>query len=211
MNNKHTGCGGFIVKIILIIALIAILIDVAINSMPFEAAKDHRRLFIFVPLLIVLYLFGSIRRSLRRKYTLDMLDEMDGHEFEYACADILKANGFNKVVVTKGSGDFGVDILAEKDHEKYAIQCKCYSKTLGNKPIQEVIGGLAYYDRTVGAVMTNQYFSEGAMRLAEVNDVELWDRDVLEEMIKRTGKRDTYDEQDEYYDDEYDTDDTQDE
>ncbi|MDE6054531.1 MAG: restriction endonuclease, partial [Lachnospiraceae bacterium] len=43
------------------------------------------------------------------------LDTMDGFDFEYYCADLLAANGFVDVKVTRSSGDYGVDILAEKD------------------------------------------------------------------------------------------------
>ena len=119
------------------------------------------------------------------KYSLSQLDNMEGHQFEHACANILRANGYKKVEVTKASGDFGVDILAEKNGVKYAIQCKRYSHKLDNTPIQEVIGGLACYNCSKGAVMTNQYFTEPAQQLAKINNVELWDRDVLQDMMKQ--------------------------
>ena len=51
---------------------------------------------------------------------LDAVDIMDGHEFEYYCAQLLENNGFKKVEVTPGSGDQGVDILAEKNGVRYA-------------------------------------------------------------------------------------------
>ncbi len=121
----------------------------------------------------------------KHKHTIAKLDEMDGHSFENACADILKANGFKNVRVTKGSGDFGIDILAEKEGRKYGVQCKRYEHRLDNKPIQEVVGGLAYYGCTNAAVMTNSDFTQPARRLAEVNNVELWDRDVLYNMLAK--------------------------
>nr|UWH96906.1 MAG: Restriction endonuclease [Bacteriophage sp.] len=141
--------------------------------------------YLYIAGLIVIVLFFVFvkRKSL---YTINQLDSMEGHQFEYACANILRANGYKNVKVTQGSGDFGVDILAEKGGIKYAIQCKCYSHKLDNTPIQEVIGGLAYYNCTKGAVMTNQYFTEPAKKLAEINDVELWDRDVLLTMTQNS-------------------------
>ena len=42
---------------------------------------------------------------------------MDGYQFEYQCAEILKRNGFSRVQVTQSSGDQGVDIIAHK-HRK---------------------------------------------------------------------------------------------
>ena len=55
---------------------------------------------------------------------ISSIDGMEGHDFEYFCADLLRLNGFIEVNVTKGSGDQGVDILAVKDGIKYAVQCK---------------------------------------------------------------------------------------
>ena len=111
--------------------------------------------------------------------TVAEVDSMEGHEFEYWCAELLKKNGFTEVEVTKGSGDQGVDVLAVKDGIRYAIQCKCYSSNLGNGPVQEVHAGKALYHCQVGVVMTNQYFTAGAKELAEATGVLLWDLSLI--------------------------------
>ena len=112
------------------------------------------------------------------------IDGMDGHEFEHFCANIMRKNGFTNVAVTKGSGDQGVDILAEKDGIKYAVQCKNYSSPLSNTPIQEVNAGKIFYNCHVGVVMTNSTFTPGAKTLAQATGVLLWDRAVVEKMMK---------------------------
>lgn len=114
---------------------------------------------------------------------IEEVDSMEGHQFEYWCADLLEMNGFSNVEVTRGSGDQGVDIIATKDGIKYAVQCKCYSSDLGNKPVQEVHTGKSIYHCQVGAVMTNRYFTAGAKEAAEATGVLLWDRDRLVEML----------------------------
>lgn len=108
---------------------------------------------------------------------------MDGHEFEHFCALILLKNGFSQAVVTPGSGDQGVDILAVKDNIKYAVQCKCFATPLGNKPIQEVHAGKAFYSCHVGVVMTNSTFTPGAIALAQATGTLLWDRTELQKMM----------------------------
>lgn len=113
----------------------------------------------------------------------DSFDNMDGHEFEYFCADILKYNGFTNVEVTKGSGDQGIDILSEKDGIKYAIQCKCYNSDIGNKAVQEAYSGKTFYNCHIAVVMTNRYFTPAAKELAEKNGVILWDRDKLNSLV----------------------------
>lgn len=119
--------------------------------------------------------------------TLRRVDCMDGHSFERWCADLLKLNGFENVSVTPGSGDQGVDILAEKDEVKYAIQCKCYSNDLGNSPVQEIHTGRTVYKCQIGIVMTNQGFTDGAKKAAEATGVLLWGREKLIALIESAG------------------------
>ena len=111
------------------------------------------------------------------------IDLMEGHDFEYYCAELLKRRGFQELEVTKGSGDYGIDILAERDGVTYAIQCKCYAAPVGVKAVQEAYAGRDYYDRMVGAVLTNQYFTQPAVEAAKKLKILLWDRGYLESMI----------------------------
>jgi len=131
-------------------------------------------------LLIVIIVVLVFRR--RRRPAL--FEDMEGHEFEYFCADLLRQKGFVEVEVTKGSGDYGIDILAEKDGVTYAVQCKCYTAPVGVKAIQEAYAGRDYYDRMVGAVMTNQYFTAPAVEAAKKLKILLWDGGYLEGMME---------------------------
>lgn len=137
-----------------------------------------------VALLLILFTVWLISRNIRRKYRRRKMDEMEGHDFEYFCADLLAGRGFQDVKVTKASGDFGTDILAEKDGVTYAIQCKCYSSPVGVKAVQEAYAGKDYYDRMVGAVMTNQYFTSAGVAAAKKLKILLWDRGYLESMME---------------------------
>lgn len=113
------------------------------------------------------------------------IDIMDGHQFEYFCADLLRTNGFENVEVTQASGDYGIDVLAEKEDITYAIQCKCYSDNVGNHAVQEAHSGAAYYGRMVAVVMTNRYFTRAAKETATQLHVLLWDRDKLLQMLQK--------------------------
>ena len=109
---------------------------------------------------------------------------MDGYQFEEQCAIILKRKHFSKIEVTKSSGDQGVDIIAYKHRKKYGIQCKYYTYPVGNKAVQEAYAGKEYYDRMVGAVLTNQYFTKPAVEAAKKLKILLWDRGYLDSMIE---------------------------
>lgn len=92
---------------------------------------------------------------------------MDGHQYEQKCAQYLREQGYTNVTVTRGSGDQGVDITAMKDGKKYAIQCKYYEGNVGNKAIQEVYAGAAFYNCSVAMVITNSFFTKSAKELAQ--------------------------------------------
>ena len=123
-------------------------------------------------------------RRFRKRYADDELDEMEGLDFEYYCAELLRNRGFIEVEVTKSSGDYGIDILAEKEGVTYAIQCKRYNGPVGVKAVQEAYAGRDFYDRMVGCVLTNQNFTQPAVDAAQKLKILLWDGDYLEEMIE---------------------------
>ncbi len=148
--------------------------------MTFESVLILIILFILVFLISVF----AITRKYRSKYDINSLDEIEGHEFERYCAELLKKRGFEEVSVTKGSGDYGIDILAEKDGVTYAIQCKAYTTPVGVKAVQEACAGREFYDRMVGAVLTNQYFTKPAVEAAKKLKILLWDRGYLDSMIE---------------------------
>lgn len=138
---------------------------------------------IIISLLIWLLIFHSRKKRVWEKD----FDLLDGHAFEYYCADLLRKRGFQEVEVTKGSGDYGIDILAERDGITYAIQCKCYGDSVGVKAVQEAYAGRDYYDCMVGAVLTNQYFTGPAVEAAKKLKILLWDRGYLESMEEERG------------------------
>ena len=119
-----------------------------------------------------------------QRFNLDDVDCMDGSEFEYYVAELLRNNGYAKVSVTKLSGDFGVDIIAFKDNKKWAFQCKNYNSKLGVSPIQEIYSGAAKYHAQIAVVVTNSFFTEHAKELAQDLKVLLWDRVKLAKLIK---------------------------
>lgn len=108
-----------------------------------------------------------------------------GIYFENVVCELLKANEFINVETTKASNDYGIDILAEKDGITYAIQCKCYSSSVGNKAIQEAYTGKNFYNRMIAVVATNSTFTKNAIETAKSTQVLLWDRNKLIQMISK--------------------------
>ena len=55
---------------------------------------------------------------------------------------------------------------------------------MGVETILQTYGGQAYYDRMVGVVMTNQYFTAPATQAANKLRILLWDRGYLDAMME---------------------------
>lgn len=114
---------------------------------------------------------------------------LDGPEFEAYVALVLEDNGFKHVALTKGSGDQGVDILAERNGKTYAIQCKNYEGTVGNFAVQEAYTGAQFYGCDAAAVICPGEFTRGAKELAQSTGVLLWDGKKLSHMMRISGRR----------------------
>lgn len=113
-----------------------------------------------------------------------------GVYFENIACRLLESNGYENVRNTPASGDYGIDILAEKDGISYAIQCKCYSSNIGNKAVQEAFSGKQFYNCMVAVVFTNSHFTKSAIETAKSTNVLLWDREKLVQMINNTNQND---------------------
>lgn len=116
-------------------------------------------------------------------YSISDIDIMDGHEFEEFVASLFSKMGYS-VQITKASGDQGIDVIATRNDTTIGIQCKCYGDKVGNTAVQEVVAGKNYYNCNKVMVISNNYFTPSAVKLAAANNVILWNRDILKEKIK---------------------------
>ena len=140
-------------------------------------------LFIIFCVYKIYALFRSRHVYLKGDWEIQDLNELTGLEFEELTCDILASNGFDIAENTQATADFGVDVLARKDGISYAIQCKLYNSPVGVEAVQQIYAGRAYYECHVAMVLTNQYFTSNAKKLADKLGVVLWDRDMLEELL----------------------------
>ena len=108
-------------------------------------------------------------------------EDMSGEDYEIYCGRILQEAGWN-VEQTQASNDQGVDLIAQIENLKVCIQCKRYSNPVGNKAVQEVIAGKAFYNGTHTVVVSNAGFTKAAKNLAESADVLLISDTDLEDL-----------------------------
>ena len=108
----------------------------------------------------------------------------DGHAFEKWVAEALIGFGWT-AKVTSGSGDQGIDVIAEKNGQKLGIQCKLYSSAIGNKAVQESHAGKAYYSADAVAVLSNAAYTSSAKDLAKVTGVQLLSHHDIPELFEK--------------------------
>ena len=65
--------------------------------------------------------------------------------------------------MTPLTGDYGADLILHKDHQRIAVQAKCYTGSVGVASVQEALSGMAYYQcQTAWVITTGNYTMERA-------------------------------------------------
>ena len=109
---------------------------------------------------------------------------MDGLQFEFYLKALFKELGY-KSEVTKGSNDFGADLIMKKDNEKIVIQAKRYKykSNVSVDAVQQIYTAIPYYKADAGWIITNSFFTKSAEKLALVTNVKLLNRNKLVDFI----------------------------
>lgn len=116
--------------------------------------------------------------------SFEKIDQYTGYEFENFLTKLFSKMGY-QVEQTRLSGDQGADLIVVKFGKETVIQAKRCAGKVGNRAIQEVTAAIGFYKARSGMVVTNSYFTPAAFELAEANNIELIDRDSLEELIRK--------------------------
>jgi Holliday junction resolvase len=126
--------------------------------------------------------------------TPDRLGSMDWVFFEHFVAALWRAQGYERVITTPGSGDGGIDVVAIRGTEGALIQCKSSSiegSRMNGDAVRQVVAGAASYRASYPGIcfqqicVTNQAFMPEAHRLARENGVTLLERDGLADLLRR--------------------------
>ena len=118
---------------------------------------------------------SEIQRLEHQRYQDDVAgfgwrEDIDPVEFEERCAEAMRLAGWS-AHTTKGSGDQGVDVLAELNQVRVVLQCKRYAANVGNKAVQEAFAAKCFVQANYAAVVTNSKFTPSARALAAATGV----------------------------------------
>jgi restriction system protein len=137
--------------------------------------------------LLVLWLLHLARRQ-RLASTLAEIDAMGGHEFERYLGRLFRRLGYRVRNVGSGGGDFGADLVIEREGIRIAVQAKNYLHgRVGNDAVQQAIAGASYYDCQEAMVVTNALYTKAAFDQAthcSLVPVTLWSRKDLERVLR---------------------------
>ncbi|MFT8737222.1 MAG: restriction endonuclease [Zymomonas mobilis] len=127
------------------------------------------------------------------KYISDpsIFDErMDPADYKQYCALLLRNHGWN-AQATQKSDDQGTDVIAIKNGIRLVVQCKLYTKTVGNSAVQQAYTAKTFQGAQAAIVVTNSTFSKPARQAATTTGVYLIHHaqlvdtanEILEELI----------------------------
>ena len=104
--------------------------------------------------------YNDAQRGLLREH----LSSMDPYRFEHLIRDLLEQMGYEDVVVTKASGDKGVDVLATAQFGittvREVVQVKRHQGTIGRPILDQLRGALHYHQAIRGTIITLGSFSK---------------------------------------------------
>jgi len=111
---------------------------------------------------------------------------MGPHEFEEFIGKLFEKMGYRNVKITPKTGDYGIDVVAEKGNSRYAIQVKRWKNVVGNEVIQNTLGSMSKYHATRAMVITNSRFTKQAIEQARSDKrIELLDKDKLHSAVRK--------------------------
>lgn len=93
-----------------------------------------------------------------------------GADFELFCAEELRRAGW-KTKLTRVTGDQGADLVAGKGGVSIVLQCKYYSRPMGNRAVQEVVAARVHEHADRAAMVSNSVYTAAAEQLAQTNSV----------------------------------------
>ncbi|MCB0111489.1 MAG: restriction endonuclease [Caldilineaceae bacterium] len=140
-------------------------------------------IWLFGLVMIVIKMAMTYRKNVRlAKAGIAEIDKLGGEDFEKYLEMLFRKLGYS-VKRTPYHGDFGADLVLQKNGAQTVVQAKRYQRSVGVKAIQEAVAAKDYYQCDNAMVVTNSHYSQQARKLAAANKVELWDRTQLVDQL----------------------------
>lgn len=144
---------------------------------------------LFTGSITLIDLFVRIRKNhirLQDGQTIEALLALDPDQFEHLIAELFESYG-HQVTIPGGNGDHGIDVLVTTSSgEKWIVQCKRYSGSVGEPVVRDLYGTLLHADAQQAYLMTTGSITRAAAEWAEGKPIILYDGENLVRLIRRT-------------------------
>ncbi len=147
-------------------------------------------------ILPIIFLGGAVASALgrakRRQLISDVtqsssagvLDGMSWQEFEMLVGEAFRQKGFVVTETGGGGADGGIDLVLEKNREKFLVQCKQWRAfKVGVEVVRELYGIMAARGATGGYVVTSGRFTPEAHAFVSGRNISLIDGGELRTLI----------------------------
>ena len=101
--------------------------------------------------------------------------KMAPQEYEKCVENYFKSLGY-QTKVTPHSNDYGVDVFAEKNNEKIAVQVKMFggaSRKINREMVMQLHGSKEFFDCTKAVIATNGEILDNALEVANKLHIEI--------------------------------------
>jgi restriction system protein len=137
----------------------------------------------------ILWMLWRWRRRWIRLSRIKHLEDMKSlspEDFEALVAKLFKSNG-HKVSLVGGHSDHGVDIVVTNaQREKWIVQCKRYSGSVGEPVVRDLYGTLLHEEAQGAYLMTTGTFTQKAQDWVVGKAIILYDGEALVRLIQET-------------------------
>ena len=114
--------------------------------------------------------------------TIEDCKNMSWKDFEVHVGKLYEKMGY-EVEKTSGGGDHGCDLVMSKNGRKTVVDAKHWESDVHSKVVGQVLRAISYYDANDGIIIGISHFTKWAIEEAEKTQIELVDRDRLEDLL----------------------------
>jgi len=101
-----------------------------------------------------------------------MVSKMTGEQFERYCAEYFKSQGY-RVQATSRGADHGIDLILWSSGKRTLVQCKRYSKPVGEPVIRDLYAVILHEGADAGIICASSSFTSPATTWAQGKPITL--------------------------------------
>jgi restriction system protein len=141
---------------------------------------------VYLILLFIRWRHQWIRLANHQK--IEDLLKLEPEQFETLVASIFRAYGHHAETASAGS-DHGIDVIVHSvGGEKWIVQCKRYSGSVGEPIVRDLYGTMLHEGAQKAYLVTTGSYTTQAKTWADGKPIILYDGEKLVKLIRRTQK-----------------------